>query len=73
MLNAVVTGGAQGIGRSIAIKLAEDGYRVFIIDKQQDTGQQTVKEINEKYGEAFFFKMDITNLKGFSGLIYHIL
>ncbi|MBE7030630.1 MAG: 3-ketoacyl-ACP reductase [Ruminococcaceae bacterium] len=32
MKNAIVTGGARGIGNAIAKKLSEDGYRVIIFD-----------------------------------------
>ena len=44
--NAIVTGGSQGIGRAIALKLAENGANVAILyvgDRQR--GAETVKEI----------------------------
>lgn len=34
--SAVVTGAAQGIGRAIALRLAEDGYNVLITDVKAD-------------------------------------
>lgn len=56
---AVVTGGAAGIGRGIAFRLAADGYRVAVVDINVDGGQETVDRIGENGGEAFFLESDI--------------
>ena len=55
---AVVTGGAQGIGRRTAELLAERGWRVAIIDLQES--QATVGAITAKGGKAVGFVGDIT-------------
>ncbi len=47
---AVVTGGRQGIGRRTAELLAERGYRVAIIDRED--ASETVKAIEAKGGAA---------------------
>lgn len=44
---AIVTGGAQGIGRSIAEKLAREGAKVVISDINADAAQKTASEIAE--------------------------
>lgn len=56
---AVVTGGAQGIGRRTAELLAERGYRVAIIDLREPAA--TVQAIEAAGGEAFGFAGDITD------------
>jgi NAD(P)-dependent dehydrogenase (short-subunit alcohol dehydrogenase family) len=55
---AVVTGGAQGIGRRTAELLAEHGYRIAIIDLQHPTA--TVSAIQSTGGTVFAFAGDIT-------------
>jgi NAD(P)-dependent dehydrogenase (short-subunit alcohol dehydrogenase family) len=55
---AVVTGGAQGIGRRTAELLAERGYRLAIVDLQEPNA--TVCNIEAHGGTAFGFAGDVT-------------
>ncbi|MFZ0301859.1 MAG: SDR family oxidoreductase [Terracidiphilus sp.] len=56
---AVVTGGAQGIGRRTAELLAERGYRVAIIDLNPPVS--AIAAIESAGGEVFGFVGDITS------------
>jgi len=49
---AIVTGGAQGIGRAIALGLAREGARVVIADIQQDRAAETSREIEALAGNT---------------------
>jgi NAD(P)-dependent dehydrogenase (short-subunit alcohol dehydrogenase family) len=55
---AVVTGGAQGIGRKTAELLTERGYRLAIIDRREPV--DTVKSIETNGGEVTILAGDIT-------------
>jgi NAD(P)-dependent dehydrogenase (short-subunit alcohol dehydrogenase family) len=43
---ALVTGGAQGIGRGIAARLLAGGWRVAIVDVDAEAGTETARELN---------------------------
>ena len=46
---AVVTGGAKGIGRAVASRLASNGASVVIGDIDDDLGTSTAAEINARF------------------------
>jgi 3-oxoacyl-[acyl-carrier protein] reductase len=59
---AIVTGGAQGIGKSIVEKLASEGANCVIVDVDLQTAQNTAKEVEEKYGvNTLVFNVDVVN------------
>ena len=60
---AVVTGGASGIGRAIAIGYAKQGAHVVILDADLEGAATVGKEILDAGGEAWNFKLDVTNRK----------
>ena len=47
----VITGSAQGLGKAFAIRLLTEGARVCISDLKQETGEKTLVELNERFGE----------------------
>ncbi|ASY66994.1 3-oxoacyl-[acyl-carrier protein] reductase (plasmid) [Sinorhizobium sojae CCBAU 05684] len=58
--SALVTGSAAGIGRAAALAFAAEGARVVVSDVDIEGGEQTVAMIEERGGEAFFVKADIS-------------
>ncbi|MBW2029892.1 MAG: 3-oxoacyl-ACP reductase FabG [Deltaproteobacteria bacterium] len=56
---AIVTGGAQGIGRAYSLRLAEEGAKVVIADIL-DAGP-VQQEIKEKGGEALALRVDVSD------------
>jgi len=56
---AVVTGGAMGIGRGIAYRLAEAGAGVMIADLDLNVATQTAEKIKSRGGKAQAIKADV--------------
>lgn len=53
----IVSGGAQGIGRAVALRCAEEGSKVVVADLQDDPA--TAKEIADLGGDAVHVTMDV--------------
>ncbi len=60
--NAIVTGSGQGIGRSIALKLAENGANVVISDVAEEAGNAVVEEVKAMGRKSCFVKCDVSKL-----------
>jgi meso-butanediol dehydrogenase/(S,S)-butanediol dehydrogenase/diacetyl reductase len=56
---AVVTGAGQGIGRAIALRLAQDGFAIGCLDFNADTAKACAEEIAARSGVAVFGKVDV--------------
>ena len=60
---AIVTGGAKGIGRAIAMRLAEAGAGVLIVDVDSKTASTTVDDIKSKGLKAAYIKGDASSFQ----------
>ncbi len=61
---AIITGAAQGIGKSIAKKLASEGANCVIVDVDLQNAENTTKEIVSEFAvETLVFKVDVTNFQ----------
>ncbi len=60
---AVVTGAGSGIGRAIALALADSGCKVVVTDIFQERIDEVVKELESKGTEASGYRVDHTRLE----------
>ncbi|QLK85846.1 3-oxoacyl-[acyl-carrier-protein] reductase [Staphylococcus sp. 17KM0847] len=59
---ALVTGASRGIGRSIALQLAEEGYNVVVnYAGNQEKAEAVVAEIKDKGVDAFAIQANVAN------------
>ncbi len=69
---AVVTGGASGIGKSIAKLFAKQGAEVHILDFDESGAVQTANEINTEGGKGFAIKCDVSNQQQIKEIVKNI-
>ena len=69
---SLVTGGSHGIGRSIAIGLAEEGCSVAICGRDIEKVNKVVKEIEYEGSEGFGIQCDVSVKEDVNKMIYHI-
>jgi 2-keto-3-deoxy-L-fuconate dehydrogenase len=60
---AIITGGASGIGKAIAIRFAQKGADVRILEINKDLAQGVVNEIIASGGRATVYECDVANQK----------
>ncbi len=72
MRYALVTGGARGIGREIALKLASEGNFVLINYRSNDEeANRTLHMIKEQGGQGALLKFDVANREETDRILGH--
>ncbi|EUC41299.1 hypothetical protein COCMIDRAFT_106549 [Bipolaris oryzae ATCC 44560] len=68
---AIVTGSARGIGKAIALRLANDGYDVCINDiaANKSEAEQVAKEIQDIGRKSIVYTADVSNLSEVQSLV----
>ena len=60
---ALITGGAKGIGRALALAFAEDGYDIGIVTRRSERAAQNVTALCRKHGVAAkYWVADLTDI-----------
>ena len=58
---ALVTGASKGIGRSVALKLAEAGLTVYATARNVSELKSLQKEIEDRSGTCYFFPAELSD------------
>ena len=66
---AVITGGASGIGKSLAEALAERGCEVIVADLQTELAEETVSALRARGARALAAHLDVTEFAQVSRLV----
>jgi NAD(P)-dependent dehydrogenase (short-subunit alcohol dehydrogenase family) len=70
---AIVTGGGRGIGRAIALGLAESGAKLVLAARSQDQLEKVAAEIKKKGGEAIVTPTDLMKGEQIDALVKNAL
>jgi NAD(P)-dependent dehydrogenase (short-subunit alcohol dehydrogenase family) len=70
---AIVTGAGQGIGRSIALKMAREGADVAVADMNPDTGARTAHEIEAMGKKGLFIRVDVAKAGQVKKMVAQVL
>jgi NADP-dependent 3-hydroxy acid dehydrogenase YdfG len=66
---AIVTGASKGIGRCVAVTLAQHGVKVVLAARSSELLSMTHKEISESGGESISVPTDVTSENSVQNLI----
>jgi len=61
---ALVTGAGRGIGREIALQLAQRGADIAVVDVEHETAEKAAREIGELGVKANAYDCDVSSLPG---------
>ena len=70
---ALITGGARGIGKEIAMVFAKEGANIAICDVNLEEAEKTAKEIQDLGRESLAFKADVTDFNQVQAMVDKIL
>ena len=70
---ALVTGGASGIGRATAYRLAEEGAKVLVSDIQDEAGEKIAAHLRELGHEAGYLHHDVTSQADWERAVEHAM
>ncbi len=66
---ALVTGGSRGIGRSIALMLADQGMHVVICGRTEESLKKTAEEIRSRGVQSWSFQADVSRHEDLENLV----
>src|ERR1043166_266530 len=71
---AIVTGAGSvgpgwGNGRATCVRFAEEGAKIFAVEREPERAKETVDKINAWGGEIFVHQCDVTDTKSVKAMV----
>lgn len=66
---AIVTGASRGIGKAVAMRLAESGAKVALVARSADKLEEVAEAIKSAGGEAAVYPGDVTDADTVNGIV----
>jgi len=70
---SIVTGGAQGLGKAIALELARRGSNLIICDVNFEAAQKVTEEIRALGRRSLSLKVDVSKMRDINGMVDRVL
>jgi NAD(P)-dependent dehydrogenase (short-subunit alcohol dehydrogenase family) len=70
---AIITGGARGIGRGIALKFAEEGCSIVIADIIAAEAMKTVEDVSKKDRDGIFVPCDVSDSRQVESMVRRVI
>ncbi len=66
---AIITGAGSGIGRAAAVRFADAGARVGLVDLDEAKGAETASAVSDVGGESLLLVADVTREEAIDGAV----
>ncbi|GGH36805.1 SDR family NAD(P)-dependent oxidoreductase [Paenibacillus segetis] len=66
---AIITGGASGIGKGMAMAFVKEGAKVVIVDLNEEVGLQSIQELQIYQPESIFIQANLADHNKLQGII----
>ena len=70
---AIVTGGGTGIGRGVALALAEEGVRIAVCGRRKAPIEETIERVKELGGQGLAVQADVSDEQDVQQLVKAVL
>lgn len=71
--SVIVTGASTGMGRAIAIALAEEGARLAIVARNEERLNETAEAVRQKGAEVLVFPADVGNYEKVRSIVQQVV
>ena len=66
---AIITGGANGLGRATALLFAKEGANVVVADMDENAGSKVINDIKNSGGRGLFVKVNVSDQQEVNNLV----